>query len=63
MSMTDFTLAPRPVNFVGGPLDGINYVSPAANCVLYAEGTKSGRYIFDGQAYQWISDTPNQTEG
>jgi hypothetical protein len=54
--MRDFQLVPRPVNFVGGPLDGINYVSPAAALVLYAEGNKAGRYLFDGTSYQWISD-------
>jgi hypothetical protein len=64
MKLTEFSLAPRPVNFIGGPMDGVNYISPAANCVLpiYIRGTKAGKYIFDGQAYQWISDT-NKTEG
>jgi hypothetical protein len=63
MTLTDFELAPRPVNFIGGPLDGINYISPAANCVLYAKDNEVGRYIFDGTSYQWISDTNTKTEG
>lgn len=60
MMYYDVSLEPRPINFIGGPIDGINYVSPAANCVLNAEG---GRYIFDGTNYQWVTETPNQTEG
>jgi len=53
--MIDSSLTPKPVNFIGGPMDGTNLISPLANCVLSYPG---GRYIFDGTNYRWVSEMP-----
>ncbi|HET9376393.1 MAG TPA: hypothetical protein VFO40_15575 [Chthoniobacterales bacterium] len=48
---------PVMINFIGGPLDGINPINPLANCLLRVKGNDQGYYFFNGHAYLWILES------